>query len=242
MQLIVDAMFGAGLSRPLEGLAAELVRAANARGAPILAADVPSGLHGDLGRPMDGPDGVCIRATETVTFFRPKPGASADARPHALRTADGCGYRHSGSGAERHCVRAISPTDPLCGGSAFPLPTPNGHKYQRGHAVVVSGPMHATGAARLAARGALRSGAGLVSVASPLDAVGVNAAHLTAIMVKPFEGAKGLSALAVGSAAERGGDRPRLRTWAPDAGSRRGGVGEWRRCGARCRCADVICR
>jgi NAD(P)H-hydrate epimerase len=55
--------------------------------------------------------------------------------------------------------------------------------------------MHATGAARLAARGALRAGAGLVSVASPPGAVGINAAHLTAIMVKPFDGAKGLSAL-----------------------------------------------
>src|SRR5262249_33509313 len=79
--------------------------------------------------------------------------------------------------------------------SVFPWPRPNAHKYARGHAVVVSGPAHATGAARLAARGALRVGAGLVSVASPLDALGVNAAHLTAIMVKPFDGAKGLSTL-----------------------------------------------
>jgi NAD(P)H-hydrate epimerase len=78
---------------------------------------------------------------------------------------------------------------------AFPWPRLEGHKYSRGHAIVVSGPMHATGAARLAARGALRAGAGLVSVASPPGAVAVNAAHLTAIMVKPFDGAKGLSAL-----------------------------------------------
>jgi NAD(P)H-hydrate epimerase len=78
---------------------------------------------------------------------------------------------------------------------AFPWPQPDGHKYSRGHAIVVSGPMHATGAARLAARGALRTGAGLVSVASTPGAVAVNAAHLTAIMVKPFDGPKGLSAL-----------------------------------------------
>ena len=70
------------------------------------------------------------------------------------------------------------------------------HKYARGHCVVVSGPAHATGAARLAARGALRIGAGLVSVAPQGDAVAVNAAHLTAIMVKPFEGAKGLAEIA----------------------------------------------
>jgi hydroxyethylthiazole kinase-like uncharacterized protein yjeF len=76
-----------------------------------------------------------------------------------------------------------------------PPPDPAGHKYARGHAVVVSGPMAATGAARLGARAALRAGAGLVSVASPPDAVAVNAAQLTAVMVKPFDGAAGLARL-----------------------------------------------
>ncbi|MGZ6007788.1 MAG: NAD(P)H-hydrate dehydratase, partial [Rhizomicrobium sp.] len=74
-------------------------------------------------------------------------------------------------------------------------PKAESHKYARGHCIVVSGPAHATGAARLAARGALRVGAGLVSVASPLDAVPINAAALTAIMVKPFSGAGGLGEL-----------------------------------------------
>jgi ADP-dependent NAD(P)H-hydrate dehydratase / NAD(P)H-hydrate epimerase len=77
----------------------------------------------------------------------------------------------------------------------YPWPKPEGHKYARGHCVVVSGPAHATGAARLAARASLRVGAGLVSVASPPEAVAVNAAHLTAIMIKPFEGADGLAKL-----------------------------------------------
>jgi hydroxyethylthiazole kinase-like uncharacterized protein yjeF len=77
----------------------------------------------------------------------------------------------------------------------YPWPEAAGHKYARGHCVVVSGPAHATGGARLAARGALRMGAGLVSVASPPDAVATNAASLTAIMVKPFSGAAGLSDL-----------------------------------------------
>jgi hydroxyethylthiazole kinase-like uncharacterized protein yjeF len=84
---------------------------------------------------------------------------------------------------------------PALWGSRFPWPQPLGHKYGRGHALVVSGPAHATGAARMAARGALRAGAGLVSVASQPDAVPVNAASLTAIMVKPFAGASGLSHL-----------------------------------------------
>src|SRR5207248_11465557 len=84
---------------------------------------------------------------------------------------------------------------PANGGEQFPWPQPLAHKYARGHAVVVSGPAHATGAARLAARGALRIGAGLVSVASPMAAVAVNAAALTAIMVKPFAGVEGLEEL-----------------------------------------------
>jgi hydroxyethylthiazole kinase-like uncharacterized protein yjeF len=143
---------------------------------------------------MDGPDGTCIRATDTVTFFRPKPA-------HLLmpgRTL--CGrLTVADIGIPEAVLKDIAPRNfangPALWRQRFPVPTPNGHKYQRGHAVVVSGAMHVTGAARLAARGALRSGAGLVSVASPPDAVGINAAHLTAIMVKPFEGVKGLSAL-----------------------------------------------
>ncbi len=77
----------------------------------------------------------------------------------------------------------------------FPWPKVEGHKYARGHAVVVSGPAFSTGAARLAAMGALRAGAGLVTVASPKDAVIVNASHLTAIMVREADDAEGLADL-----------------------------------------------
>lgn len=192
--VIVDALFGAGLSRALTGLAADIVRATNAGGQPVIAADVPSGLHGDLGRPMDGRDGVCIRAARTVTFFRPKPA-------HFLMPGRMfCGpVTVADIGIPEQVLGKIRPTlfanGPDLWRDRFPTPQPDGHKYKRGHAVIVSGPAHATGAARLGARGALRAGAGLVSVASPPDAVGVNAAHLTAIMVKPFDGPKGLSAL-----------------------------------------------
>jgi NAD(P)H-hydrate epimerase len=91
-------------------------------------------------------------------------------------------------------IRAFS-NEPELWRDQFRWPKHGGHKYARGHALVVSGPAHATGAARLGAQGALRAGAGLVTVASPLDAVAVNAVHLTAIMLKPFEAPEGLAAL-----------------------------------------------
>jgi hydroxyethylthiazole kinase-like uncharacterized protein yjeF len=192
--LIIDALFGAGLSRALDGVAAESVRAANASGLPILAVDVPSGLHGDLGRPLEGPDGLCIHANHTVTFFRKKPGQlffPGRVFCGEVRVAD--------IGIPESVLLTIGAktleNSRELWREEFPVLSPTGHKYDRGHAVFVSGPMHATGAARLAARGALRIGAGLVSVASPSDAVAINAAQLTAIMVKPFDGAKGLSAL-----------------------------------------------
>ncbi|HXJ02409.1 MAG TPA: NAD(P)H-hydrate dehydratase [Micropepsaceae bacterium] len=192
--LIVDALFGAGLARPLEGAAAQAVRKANESGIPILAVDVPSGVHGDLGRALEAVSGLTIKAAYTVTFFRKKPA-------HLLFPGRSlCGEIILADIAIPDSVlETIRPRSfenaPDLWRKHFPHLRREGHKYERGHAVVVSGPIHATGAARLAARSALRIGAGLVSVASPLDAIAVNAAQLTAIMVKPFDGAKGLSAL-----------------------------------------------
>ncbi len=192
--LIIDAIFGAGLSRPLDGPVAEMARAANARSCPMLAVDVPSGMHGDTGRPLDGKNGLCFLAERTVTFFRKKPG-------HVLLPGRFlCGTTDVADIAIPEWVLNIIRPRAFENGLAqwraeFPRLRPDAHKYQRGHAILMSGPIHATGAARLAARGALRVGAGLVSVASPPDAIAVNAAQLTAIMVKPFDGPTGLSAL-----------------------------------------------
>ncbi|MGD0190431.1 MAG: NAD(P)H-hydrate dehydratase [Rhizomicrobium sp.] len=191
-ELIVDAVFGAGLSRPLDGSAKKTAEAVNNRGVPVVAVDLPSGLSGDTGRAPD--DGVCIHADVTVTFFRAKP-------VHVLMPGRQlCGETLIVDiGIPDGAIAAIRPrlfeNGPALWSGQFPWPDPQGHKYKRGHAVVVSGPMYATGAARLAARSALRAGAGLVSVASPEDAVLVNAASLTAIMVKRFAGPAGLSAL-----------------------------------------------
>ena len=183
-RLVVDALFGAGLSRPLEGAAAQVVEALS--DLPVVAVDMPSGVFGDTGQTLGG---VYVKAALTVTFFRKKPG-------HLLLPGRAlCGetvVADIGIPPEAANTWLYENTPALW---HFPWPRLEGHKYTRGHCIVVSGPAHATGAARLAARAALRVGAGLVSVASPLDALTVNAAHLTAIMLKPFDGAAGLGAL-----------------------------------------------
>ena len=190
-KLVVDGLFGSGLARPLDGTARDTVLALNDHPAQVVAIDVPSGLHGDFGKALDG---VCVVADTTMTFFREKPA-------HVLMPGRiACGHVVLAQiGIPEEALESIKPSIFINGmrlwGREFPRPGPLGHKYSRGHAVVVSGPPHATGAARLAARGALRIGAGLVSVASPLDSVTVNAMHLTAIMVKPFDGPGGLTEL-----------------------------------------------
>jgi hydroxyethylthiazole kinase-like uncharacterized protein yjeF len=186
--LIIDALFGAGLARNLEGEAAACVEAVNARGAPVLAIDLPSGIDGATGQAR----GAAIRAAETVTFFRLKPGhLLMPGRLHcgAVRLVQ-IGIPHTvltWIGARTFHNR------PALWASTMRPPRPDGHKYDRGHALVVSGPAIATGAARLAAAGALRVGAGLVTVASPPDALMVHAAQLTAIMIRRMDDAAALS-------------------------------------------------
>jgi hydroxyethylthiazole kinase-like uncharacterized protein yjeF len=188
--VVVDALFGAGLARPVEGKLARLIESLNASDLPVVAIDVPSGIDGTTGAAR----GAAVRATATVTFFRLKPG-------HLLLP----GRLHCGAvsladiGIPPSVLAAIEPktfaNEPPLWLAQFPWPKEEGHKYARGHAVVVSGPVYSTGAARLAARGALRAGAGLVTVASPRDAIEVNAAQLTAIMVREADDARALETL-----------------------------------------------
>ena len=181
--VIVDALFGAGLNRVVEGEARALIAAMNASGAKIIAVDLPSGINGASGAVM----GVAVNASESITFFRRKPGhVLLPGRLHAgkVRIAD---IGIPDSVLER--VRAtVFANGPALWGRSFPVPRLDGHKYSRGHAVVVSGGVSFTGAARLAARGALRAGAGLVTLASPSDALAVNAAASLAVMVRAVDG------------------------------------------------------
>ncbi len=188
--VIVDGLFGAGLARDIEGDAASLIEAINQSAIPVIAIDVPSGIDGTTGEVR----GIAIDALATVTFFRLKPG-------HLLYPGRAyCGDTILADiGIPESVLDTIEPktfaNEPELWLDHFPWPEATGHKYRRGHSVVVSGPLWSTGAARLAARGALRGGSGLVTVASPADALAVNAAQLTAIMVRPCDDADALSAM-----------------------------------------------
>lgn len=186
--LVIDALFGAGLARPLSDDAATIVERLNASGLPVLAVDLPSGVDGRTG----AADGPAVRAMRTVTFFRLKPG-------HLLlpgRTL--CGPTEVAQiGIPGLVLETIRPAAfhniPALWQDRLRWPKAGDHKYSRGHTFVVSGPPAQTGAARLAAAAALRIGSGAVTVLSPPAAVMVNAYHLTAIMVRAFDGADGLS-------------------------------------------------
>jgi ADP-dependent NAD(P)H-hydrate dehydratase / NAD(P)H-hydrate epimerase len=188
--VVVDALFGAGLVRPIEGIPGALIEAMNTSGAATVAVDLPSGINGSTGAVM----GTAVKAAETVTFFRRKPA-------HLLLP----GRLHCGkvrvaeigipAGVLDHIKPRTFVNTPVLWGQWFPIPQTPAHKYVRGHAVVVSGPLWRTGAARLAARAALRAGAGLVTLASPREALPVNAAASLAVMVHPVDGPGELAGL-----------------------------------------------
>jgi hydroxyethylthiazole kinase-like uncharacterized protein yjeF len=186
--VVIDALFGAGLDRPVEGGARAIIEAMNAAPCPIHAVDLPSGINGTTGAVM----GTAVKAADTVTFFREKPGHLL--LPGRLH----CGRIHVADiGIPARVLADIRPATfrnvPELWRAHFPVPGLDGHKYTRGHAVVLSGGIDSTGAARLAARGALRAGAGLVTLASPSDALAVNAAASLAVMVRPVDDADELA-------------------------------------------------
>jgi hydroxyethylthiazole kinase-like uncharacterized protein yjeF len=176
--LVVDALFGAGLARALEGEAERAAFATRDAGIPVLSVDLPSGLNGDTGETQ----GVGFRADVTVTFFRKKPG-------HLLFPGRGiCGELIvSDIGIRpRATVGMVWKTfenGPCLWRHASPNPSWQTHKYARGAVGVVSGDATHTGAARLAALAAERAGAGAVTLLGPHDAMPVLAGHLTSAMI-----------------------------------------------------------
>lgn len=187
-ELVVDALFGAGLNRALDGAARAVLALAAEREIPIVAVDVPSGLIGDSGVSLGA-----VAAVLTVTFFRKKPA-------HLLFPGRAlCGELVVADiGIPEDVLAHIGPNTfenaPSLWAGALPRPGAEGNKYTRGHALIVGGyPM--TGAARLAARAAARAGAGLVTVAVPPVALPVYAAALTSVIVQAVGAPEELRAL-----------------------------------------------
>jgi ADP-dependent NAD(P)H-hydrate dehydratase / NAD(P)H-hydrate epimerase len=180
--LVIDAMFGAGLARPIEGTALEVIEALGERKLTVVAVDVPSGVDGASGEIR----GAAPRAAVTVTFFRKKPG-------HLLLPGRiWCGETALAQiGIPDTVLDHVAPdtaeNHPAWWLATLPRPGLDSHKYMRGHALVAGGAMM-TGAARLASRAAARLGAGLVTVAAPKDAFPIYAGALTGIIVHPVAG------------------------------------------------------
>lgn len=177
--VVIDALYGAGLDRPLEQSLQEKLKRLNESGIPVIAVDLPSGVFGQNGAIK----GEAVKASKTVTFFRLKPGHVC--YPGRLQCGE---IRLADIGIPEKVLETIKPTRFINFLSLWLKNWPeldyDTHKYRRGHAVVFSGHQSSTGAARLAAHAAARSGAGLVTIVSPEDALLVHEMHLTSIMLK----------------------------------------------------------
>ncbi|MCP1170301.1 NAD(P)H-hydrate dehydratase [Limimaricola litoreus] len=165
--LVIDALFGLGLTRPLD---ARLEPVLDAGAQRVLAIDLPSGLCSDSGRALGG---RCFDADLTVSFHAPKRGHVLAEGPARCGSLD---IRDIGLERTEAAVRLTQPPEGLGKRS--------GHKYGYGHALVLSGGVGRGGAARMAARAALRIGAGLVTMACPAAALQENAARLDAVMLR----------------------------------------------------------
>jgi len=187
-ELVVDALFGSGLSRPLDPQVSSLLALATRRKVPLVAVDVPSGVMGDSGESQGAAASSC-----TVTFARKKPGHLL--LPGRVLCGD---LVVADIGIPPTVLESLSintwENDPALWLEKLPRPQASVNKYSRGHALLYGGyPL--TGAARMAARAAARSGAGLTTIAVPEVAFAIYAAALTSIMVQPLAQADDLTRL-----------------------------------------------
>lgn len=186
--VVIDAIFGAGLSRDVGQVVADAIRKVAEASLPVLAIDLPSGIDGRTGAIL----GAAFKADRTVTFMTRKPG-------HLLLP----GREYCGSvevydiGIPARIIRSkaverLAENRPEQWMGALLRPEQETHKYKRGHLAVFSGEVGKTGAARMSAMAGLKAGAGLLTIASPTDALAENAGHLTAIMLHEVNDAAGL--------------------------------------------------
>ncbi|HMK43516.1 MAG TPA: NAD(P)H-hydrate dehydratase, partial [Dissulfurispiraceae bacterium] len=179
--VIIDAIFGTGLSRHITGSLASAVRTVNASGRPVISVDIPSGISADSGAIL----GEAVHADQTVTFGLPKrghylyPGAG-----HAgILSVDDIGFPRElladdGIGAALIVEENMA--------ALIPERLPDAHKNMFGHAFVVAGSAGKTGAALMTARACLRAGAGLVTLGVPETLMDVIMARVTEEMVLPL--------------------------------------------------------
>ena len=189
-ELIIDALLGAGLKGEVRENCRALINAVNSSRVPVLAVDVPSGVDGTSGAILT----EAVAARRTITFVRRKPGHLLLPGRLVCGTVELADIAMPDSVLAEVAVRTFH-NEPDLWGATFPRPRLGQHKYDRGHAVVIAGAPENGGAARLGAQAALRVGAGLVTLASPPESLPINACHVNAVMVRAFDGVKGLSKL-----------------------------------------------
>ncbi len=180
--IVLDGLFGAGLSRPLAGEAAYVVEQVNASGAKVVAIDVPSGVNGDVGA-VEGP---AVQADVTVTFSSKKlahvlqPAAELCGEVIAAEIGFGRFVATAGGGK-------LHENGPALWAGRLCWPSVNAHKHRRGRLAVVTGPISSTGAARLAAYAGARAGAGQVTLLCPPSALMVVAGAVMAPLTASFK-------------------------------------------------------
>ena len=180
--IVIDAIFGAGLSRPLDGNALALVESLKVRRIPTCAVDIPSGLDGASGMIL----GAAAPADLTVTFFRKKPG-------HLLYPGRGlCGdILVADIGIPATVLDDIAPNTwengPDLWLAGHPWPQPESYKYKRGEVLILGGEA-ITGASRMTAQAASRAGAGMVTLAAPAKVWSIYATSLINAIVHSFDG------------------------------------------------------
>ena len=183
--MIVDSIFGIGLSRNFSNTFIKIIEKINKTKACKVSIDIASGINSDSGDLMP----ISIKANHTITFVAPKvghyllPGKINSGNIHVVSIGE--------KKSEISKVTKLSKVKlniPESWIKDFKWPSMSDHKYKRGHILVKSGPLTSTGASRLAAVSALRSGAGAVTLASDTSALIVNASHLTSVMLKEING------------------------------------------------------